>query len=147
MQAGEHDWPEEFRDEDKWVFLTKRQWIIIGIGVLIGAGIVGLFYLLGLGAIVQIAFILAALVFIAAVLTAFIPMPERFYLFGGGVRLEILLFRLIKHKWKGSRVIWTANLDNGCEEWGEGAKRVKEARKRKESGAAASAHREKLPWE
>ena len=145
MQGGSHDWPEEFRDEDIWLFLTKRQWVILLIGVALGGLVVGIFIKLHLTAIIGLAFVIAGLILIAAAVVAFITMPERYYLFGGGERLEKILFRLFKKCLKRSKVIWTANYENGCEDWGKGAERVKEAkkRKRKENVDLGS----KLPWE
>lgn len=147
MQAGEHDWPEEFRDEDKWVFLTKRQWLIMIVGVLAGGAVVWLFFMLHLNAIIGLAFVVAGLCLIAAAAVAFFPMPDRFYLFGGGERLEKILFRLMKKKGKGSKIIWTANYDNDCGTWGEGAARVRESKARKKMKSGSAEWRGKLPWE
>ena len=145
MQTGEHDWPEEFRDEDKWLFLTKRQWVIMLIGAFWGGLVVWLFFMLHLTAIIGVAFVLAGLLLIAAVMVAFFPMPDRFYLFGGGEKMEKIIFRLIKKCRKSSKVIWTANYENDSETWGSGAARVRETRARKRSGIVD--RREKLPWE
>ena len=145
MQGGRHDWPEEFRDEDIWLFLTKRQWVIMLTGVALGGLVVGIFIKLHLTAIIGLAFIIAGLILIAAAVVAFITMPDRYYLFGGGERLEIILFRLFKKCRKRSKVIWTANYENGCEDWGKGAERVKEANCRRRNENADL--RSKLPWE
>ena len=145
MQGGRHDWPEEFRDEDIWLFLTKRQWLIMLIGLLFGGAVVGIFILLHLTVLISFAFIIAGLILIAAAVVAFITMPDRYYLFGGGEKLEKILFRLFKKSLKNSKVIWTANYENGCEDWGKGAERVKEAKKRRRNENADL--RSKLPWE
>ncbi len=145
MQTGEHDWPEEFRDEDKWLFLTKRQWVIMLCGAVFGGTVVWLFFMLHLTALLGVAFVILGLSLIAAVMVAFFPMPDRFYLFGGGEKLEKIFFRLLRKSRKSSKIIWTANYENDSESWGKEAAKVKEARARKKSGTAD--RRDKLPWE
>lgn len=129
MQAGEHDWPEEFRDEDRWLLLTKRQWLILAVGLLIGGFIISPFLLLRLTFLMPVLLVIVCLIEMCAVLVAFVPMPTRFYLFGAGERLEKILFRLIKKQRKSAKRIYVANLDNDSESWGKAAEKVREVRK------------------
>lgn len=131
MQTGEHDWPEEFRDEDKWLFLTKRQWLIMIVGLLIGGAVALPFILLKLTFLMPLVLVVACLIELCAALMAFVPMPTKFYLFGAGERMEKILFRWLKKQRRSEKVIYVSNLDNDSEEWGKCAEKVREVRRRK----------------
>ena len=130
MQAGEHDWPEEFRDEDKWVFLTKRQWLIIIVGFLLGGLIALPFILLGLTFLIPVLLVAVWLIELCAVIIALKPIPSRFYLFGAGEWMEKILFRWLKKQGKSSKKIYVSNLDNGSADWDRHAKMVREIRRK-----------------
>lgn len=112
MRSGEHEWPEEFKDEDKWLFLTKRQWVIMGIGLLIGGGLVALTVSLGLSFFLPITLTIAFVILILAAVVAGATIPDRFYLFGSGLRIEQVALRLFLKKRKKNKVIYTKNFDN-----------------------------------
>ncbi len=130
MQAGEHNWPEEFRDEDKWLFFTKRQWLIIIVGILLGGLIALPFILLGLTFLIPVLLVVVCLIELCAVLIALKPVPTRFYLFGAGEWMENILFRWLKKQRKSSKKIYISNLDNGSLDWGRHAKKVREIRRK-----------------
>lgn len=117
MGVGEYEWPEEFKDEDKWVYLTKRQWLIVGIGVFIDFLWIGLFILLKLTFLLPVVFIPAVVILAAAFVIAVFPVPDNWYLYGSGLNIEVVLFRLLKKKRKKEKVIYTKHYDNNFREW------------------------------
>lgn len=130
MQSGEHDWPEEFRDEDKWLLLTKRQWLIMVVGAAISSIVLMPFLLLRLTFLMPLLIILICLVMMCASLVAFVPMPARFYLFGAGEKLEKILFRWLKKQRRSAKRIYMQNYENDSAGWGSYAEKIREARKR-----------------
>lgn len=97
--------PQPLQDEDKWFGLTKRQLLIILIGILLTAGFILFFaifsfYLIG---VVLGILILGISIFIAA----YEVEPEK-YIYGCGLHLEIILLRLLKKRlFKRNRRIYT----------------------------------------
>ena len=118
-----HSVPEPFQDEDKWFKLTKRQILIIIPAALL------VFFFVAMSIkwhILVIGIILATLVVILDVLILLYEVPQDKYLFGSGIRIEVLLFRLIKKElpyhrtfFPNNKVIYTKNLDNGYQQWGK----------------------------
>lgn len=116
MGYGDHNVPTPLRDEDKWYKLTKRQWAIILPAVLIALGVgvfLGKIHLLPLG----IAF--GVIVVVGAGFVAFMELPDEKFMYGTGIKLEMVLFRIIYRKLPKNKKIYTKNLDNGIERWGK----------------------------
>lgn len=104
---SEHKVPTPFSDEDKWFKLTKRQIVILLIAVVISIGICTLakgFGVLPLGIMISTA------VVVVAGFICFMELPDDKYMFGTGVKLEILALRVIVKKF--NRVIYSKNYDN-----------------------------------
>jgi len=117
MRPGIHDWTKEFRDEDKWLFLTKRQWLILGLGALVDFLIVSFIVMIGLKFLLPVIFIVCGLIFIAFVVVAFIEVPDNWYLFGSGLQIEKILLRLLLKQRKSEKKIYTKHYDNDYKGW------------------------------
>ena len=117
MSYGVHGVPDPFEDEDKWFFLTKRQWLILLPPVtLLVLSIVGMLAI-GLAILLPFVIIVLVMVCIGAAIIAFFDMPQNWYIFGGGQRIEKILFRLLKKTRKSSKKIYTKHFDNGTQKW------------------------------
>ncbi|MCR5719953.1 MAG: hypothetical protein K6F84_05255 [Lachnospiraceae bacterium] len=115
---GVHETPDKFRDEDKWFkFFTKRQLLILGPTFLAVIGFNSLIFSSPLKGLFPITLLIGELFFIAAVVIAFFEVPDHMYMFGSGLKIEILIFRLIKKKLSKSHRIYTKFLDNDIERW------------------------------
>lgn len=100
-----HQVMSEFKDEDKYVGLTKRQlcWAIPGVFLI-------LFFtklFLGMHLIEAAMFVDIIIIGFTAVMMI-IKLPEdRMYLTGGGLFLQTVLLRIVLRKFKKNRVIYT----------------------------------------
>ena len=111
---GDHKVPEPFKDEDKWIKLTNRQ-ICIALPVVILCGAV-LTVTWNWG-ILPIGIILSILLLILGGICMLVKIPEDKYLFGSGLYLEQLAFRILKKKLPMNKKIYTKFYDNGYREW------------------------------
>lgn len=115
--AATHEVPNEFKDENKWFRLTIRQWIIIGpITLLVVMCNIAVFtspfrFLL------PVTLIFGGCIVITAALIAAFPMPKDKYLFGGGMHMEVILFRLLKKKLWFEKKIYTKYCNNDYKRW------------------------------
>lgn len=92
MALGTYNIPKEFRDEDKWFkFFTKIQLVYMFIAAVIAFVIMNLFVFLHL---VYIGIFLSVVVFLIALVMAFVPIPTQRYMFGGGYRVSRIVGRL-----------------------------------------------------
>lgn len=114
MGYGDHRVPDPFQDEDKWIKLTKRQWVILLLPMLLAYGIIKLSIRLG---VLPIGIALAILLVVLTVAVLVIEIPPEKYLFGSGNKLEKIAFRLFVKKLPKNKKIYTKNLDNGYERW------------------------------
>lgn len=117
MSQGIYEKPEEFQDEDKWIYLTKRQWAIILPVVVFDFSVISFIVAFDLTFFLPLVIILLALLLIADIVVAFFDVPQNWYLFGGGMKIERVLFRLIRKKLPKNRKIYTKHYDNGYREW------------------------------
>lgn len=117
MSQGVHEVPEEFQDEDKWFFLTKRQWGILLPVLVFDFGVISFVIKVGLSFFLPLVIILLALISIAAAVVAFFEVPQNWYLYGSGMKIERVLFRLLKKKRRKNRKIYTKHYENGYREW------------------------------
>lgn len=116
MRREAYEVPDEFRDEDKWFGLTKRQWAILGPVALIVVILVIATISAGLTLFLPIVFILCGVLILAGIIVAFFEMPYHWYLFGSGFKIERILFRILRKKLsKKSKTIYTKHYDNGTE--------------------------------
>lgn len=115
MEYGEHEVPRPLQDEDRWLKLTKRQWIIAL------PAIVLIFFIVKISIkwnLLAIGIVLSVIILMLAIVLAFFELPAEKYLFGTGVKMERLAMRLAKKKFsKKSKKIYTKNYDNGYKEW------------------------------
>lgn len=111
---GTHKVPMPFEDEDKWFLLTKRQ-IAVVTPVLLFCGwlLIQTFklHMLPIGIIVSVFLIILAGAFVL------VKVPKEKYLFGSGLKLETVAFRILKKKLPWNKVIYTKYHDNKYEEW------------------------------
>lgn len=114
MGYGDHNVPSPLRDEDRWYKLTKRQWAILLPAALVALGIGFLMYKIHL---LPVGIAIGVLLVVGAGFVAFMELPDDKFMYGTGVKLEILLFRIIYRKLPGNKKIYTKNLDNGIERW------------------------------
>ena len=96
-------------DEDKYAGLTKTQWIIIGSGILLCMPILRLTSSIGKMVFI-FGIIFSVIIMIAFGIIALFPIPQEKYLYGGGYRMEIILFRILMRKIKKNRVIYVKEL-------------------------------------
>lgn len=108
MANGTYSVPRQFKDEDKWFWIfTKIQLLIVGIG----AGIGLLFFLilapfkLYIPAVIVTVFSLTI-----SGLLAFLPMPASKYLYGGGVPLYVVAFRLVNKLFISKKILYVKNM-------------------------------------
>ena len=116
MSYGEHRVPDPLQDEDKWLYLTKRQLLIVLLPLALAVVIIKVTASIGLLPI-GIFLVVALLVITGAFLLIDVP-PEK-YLLGSGNKLEKIAFRLLIKKLPMNKKIYTKNLDNGYERWKE----------------------------
>lgn len=84
-----------FNDEDKYLKLTKRQWVIILLGVFIAIPIIRITYATN---IVAVGIFLSIMIGLSFTAVALIPLPIDKYLWGGGNRMEVILLRVFIRK-------------------------------------------------
>ena len=114
---GRYDVPEEFQDEDKWFFLTKRQLIIIVPVVFLVVAFSIFIVSVGFSILLPIVIIVGVLLIMAAVVVAFVDMPDNWYLYGGGMQIEKIIFRVMRKRMKKDRnTIYTKHYDRGNDE-------------------------------
>lgn len=104
---SEHKTPTPFQDEDKWFRLTKRQIAFLLVAGALSIAVCNLchvLHVLPLGIILSTVFVSVALSF------GFLKIPEEKYLFGGGKKIEVIVFCLLVKKMKG--VIYTRNMND-----------------------------------
>ena len=106
MEIGRYKIPREIQDEDKWFrFFTKKQLAVIAITLFVCGNLVILtqkLHVVVVGITLSILFLLVT----AAIL--FLKMPRTKYIFGGGLGLDILLFRITVRKVvRGNKVIFS----------------------------------------
>ena len=102
--------PQPLQDEDKWFGLTKRQLLIVLLGILLTASVILFFALLSvyLIGVVFGVLILGISIFIAA----YEVEPEK-YIYGCGLHLEIILLRLLKKRlFKRNRRVYTRHYND-----------------------------------
>ncbi len=100
-----HQVMSEFKDEDKYVGLTKRQlcWAVPGVFLILFFSKIFLgLHLIELAMFVDIIII----GFVAVMMLVKLP-ADRLYLTGGGLFLQTVLLRIILRKFKKNRVIYT----------------------------------------
>ena len=114
MSYEEHRVPDPLQDEDKWLYLTRRQLIIIVFPILLALGILKLTYSIG---ILPVGIFFAIVLLVLSIAFLAIDVPPEKYLFGSGNKLEIIAFRLLIKKLPMNKKIYTKNLDNGIERW------------------------------
>ena len=114
MRYDEHNVPAPLRDEDRWWKLTKRQWVILLPALLLALGLGALFKSIHM---FPIGVAVAVIILVSAGVVAFIELPNDKYLFGSGVKLEKLLFRILWKRLPANKKVYTKNLDNGYERW------------------------------
>lgn len=112
MALGEYRPPNQItKDEDKYWKLTKIQIIYALVGLLLGVGclkILGSFhvtFLTLLGVVLLVLFV------IAGVALGGITIMDRYYLKGGGLRMDQYLWRLIRKRFPSHRNIYTNNIN------------------------------------
>ncbi len=114
MGYEDHNVPSPLRDEDKWYKLTKRQWAIMLPAVLVALGMGVFLHKLHL---TPVAIAFGVIVVVGAGFMAFMELPKEKFMYGTGVKLEMILFRIIYRKLPKNKKIYTKNLDNGIERW------------------------------
>ena len=108
---GKYEVPDEFQDEDKWFLLTKRQWLIIAPPAALTVFASMLVLGFGLTFLFPIVLIFGVLLVLAAFVVAFKNVPDTWYLYGGGMRIERVLFRMLRKKF-GKHVVYTKHFDD-----------------------------------
>lgn len=117
MRHGVYEVMEEFKDEDKYIGLTIRQWfILLPVAVFI---IFTIWFVVsrGLELLLPLVIIFMALIAIAAIIVAVFELPQNWYLFGNYVTIEKLLIRILAKKLRRNQVIYTKHYNNEYEEW------------------------------
>lgn len=111
---GDHKVPEPFKDEDKYVGLTKRQiCFVLPVIVLCGGIVIQAFK----WKILPIGIILAVVIAIVTLFVMLADVPDDKYLFGSGLKMEVIIFRILKKKLPKNRVIYSKFYNNGYKEW------------------------------
>lgn len=104
-KLGVYKKPPQLQDEDKYGPFTKTQIVYIVVTLLLCAGIFlfsKMFYLEIVGMAIDM-----LLIEIAFLMNC--KMPSEKYLFGGGIKIETLLLRIVKKKLKKYKVIFVKN--------------------------------------
>lgn len=114
MSYGDHRVPDPLQDEDKWLYLTKRQWLIIILPLLLSLLILKITHVIGL---LPLGIFLTVVLLIVTGAFLLIDVPPEKYLLGSGNKLEKIAFRLLIKKLPQNKKIYTKNLDNGIERW------------------------------
>lgn len=114
MGYADHNVPSPLKDEDKWYKLTKRQWAIMGPAVLIALLVGFIMYKIHL---LPVGIAFGVLLVVGAWFIAFTELPDDKFMYGTGVKLEMILFRIIYRKLPWNKKIYTKNLENGIERW------------------------------
>lgn len=115
---GKHEVPDEFQDEDKWFLLTKRQWVVLAPSVVTTIFLIGTLIKAHLAATILFPIVLTGciLFILASLVVAFFDVPDNWYLYGGGMKIERVLFRVLRKKIdRRSKVVYTKHYDNGSE--------------------------------
>lgn len=109
-----HKVTDQFQDEDKWFYLTKRQIAIILPAILICGGILVTTFKWN---ILPVGIVLTVIILMFTGVLVLANVPDNKYLFGSGLKMEVILLRLIKKRFKKNQVIYTNNYDNEYKEW------------------------------
>lgn len=96
--------PEPLKDEDKWFGMTKRQLAILLPCALVCIGLTTFFsgfhmYLVGIA--------LSVVIMGGAVFITFYSIGPDKYLYGCGLKIEVVLFRIIKKKLPWNKKVYT----------------------------------------
>lgn len=116
MNYGVHEVPEEFQDEDKWLFLTKRQWAILLPVAAVAVSVILFVVSSGFAMFLPLVIIVMVLLLFAAIAVAFFEIPVNWYLIGNREKIEKVAFRYLKKK-KKTKKVFTKHHDNGYREW------------------------------
>lgn len=110
MQYGTYSTLREFKDEDRYFGLTKRQlaWAMPGVGL---CGLIGTFF--GKLGLIEAAIFIDLLVIGFCALMMLGKLPSTKYLTGGGLFVQDILIRVIARKMGKNRVIYTKNRTEG----------------------------------
>lgn len=94
MEQFLHEVPQEFTNEERWnigaISLSRKSFIVF----LVGLGVT--YWLFKIGVVLRIPIVtvvIGALLTIVAVFITIFPVPESDYMKGGGLTLDIILFR------------------------------------------------------
>lgn len=108
MASGVYKIPKPFKDEDLWFkFFTKTQLLALAIALLVGA--VPLIALSKIG-LFPLGLIFFLLIVGGTAACFMFDMPEDKYLFGGGEKIAIIVFRILRKKIFG-RFVYVKNYD------------------------------------
>jgi len=111
---GDHKVTDPFKDEDKWLWLTKRQLFMLVPVVLLCWGIIKQTFQWG---ILPVGIIISVLLLIMVGVIMLVKVPPEKYLFGSGVHLEVILMRRIKKILPWNKKIYTKHCKNDYKEW------------------------------
>ena len=117
--AGVHEVPDKLKDEDKWFKLTVRQLAIIAPTLVILLLINIAVFNSALRSVFPLFVIISGIILTLAVVVAFFEMPDDKYMFGSGLKFEVIAIRLIKKRFKKNKKIYTKHYNNGIKEWME----------------------------
>lgn len=106
MALGTYKIPRPIQDEDKWLKLTKKQWLYTGIGIVIAYAAFQVFCAMHMDLLAYV----IALISIGFFFTiGTFKMPEDKYIIGGGTKLDVLAKRLIVKQFKKYKVLYIKN--------------------------------------
>ncbi len=106
MAIGTYKIPRPFKDEDKWFYLTKKQWLFVAFGGGIAFVAFKIFTFIHLDVV---AYVVAIISLGSCFITATFDMPDDKYIIGGGTRLDILAKRLLIKRLKKYKRIYVKN--------------------------------------
>ncbi len=117
MALGEYRPPNQInRDEDKYGYgrftFTKIQILYAIIGLLLGLGLLSILSLTGLMFFKIFGGLLTLMLVIAGILIGGLTIPNKNYLAGGGLRIDMYIIRKVKKKFmKKYHVLYCKNID------------------------------------
>lgn len=106
---GKYKIPTPFKDEDKWLkYFTKKQLMYIGFGLMICLPLLKLTWTAP--SLLKIpVMVFCIIVMGTALIIGMATMPDDKYLWGGGTKLDKLLFRIIRKRLKSNKVLYVKN--------------------------------------
>ena len=112
MALGEYRPPNQItKDEDKYWKLTKTQIIYVLVGLMLGAAVLKLLSSFHVGFLTLLGVVILAIFVVAGAALGGITIMDKYYLRGGGLRLDQYLWRRIKKKFPSKRQLYTNNIN------------------------------------